>query len=332
MKAIVYEKYGPPDVLRLREVDQPVPTDQQALLRVCATSVNAADLHMLRGDPFLVRLEFGLNKPKKSTLGLDVAGVVDAIGSGVTQFKPGDEVFGHVSSSGYGGCAEYACAGAKHLALKPRNIAFGQAAAVPVACFTALQALRDHGHIRAGQKVLINGASGGVGTFAVQLARHFGADVTATCSSRNVEMVRSLGAQQVIDYTREDVTKRGQRYELILACNGYHSLPAYRRCLSENGIYVCAGGTMPQIFQALLLGRLASKVWAHPMGAMLAKPDHEDLLLLRDLLESGTLVPVISACFPFSRAVEAFRYLDEGHAQGKAVIVMDPRAEKWTSQ
>ena len=255
MKAIVYRKYGSPDVLRLENVDKPVPKDDEVLVRVQATSLNAYDWHLLRAKPFLVRLMGGgLFKPKNTIPGADIAGRVEAIGRSVKQFKPGDEVFGDIAMSGSGGCAEYASAPESRLAPKPAKLSFEQAAAVPMAAVTALQGLRNIGGIQPGQKVLIHGAAGGVGTFAVQLAKAFGAEVTAVCRTDKMDMVRSLGADQVIDYTREDFTRSGRRYDLILGVNGYHPLSAYKRALTPKGRYVMAGGSTAQIFQAMLLG------------------------------------------------------------------------------
>jgi NADPH:quinone reductase-like Zn-dependent oxidoreductase len=322
VKAIAYDKYGPPDVLELREVKEPVPQDDEVLIRVHAASVNAYDWHFLTADIFLIRLMGGgLLKPKDTRLGADVAGRVEAIGRSVKQFQPGSEVFGMVR----GGFAEYACAPANALALKPVNLSFEEAAAVPMAAITALQGLRDTGRIQAGQKVLINGASGGVGTFAVQIAKSFGAEVTAVCSTRNVDQARSLGADHVIDYTKEDFTQSGQLYDLILAANGYHSLSAYKRALTPKGLYVMAGGSMSQIFQAMLFGSLMSESGGKTMGGVSAKRSQEDLVILKELLEAGTIVPVIDRRYPLSEAAEALRYLGEGHARGKVVITVDDR-------
>src|SRR5215212_3158500 len=243
MKAIVNTTYGSPDVLQFKDVEKPSPTDDEVLIKVLAASVNAADLHFLRADPFLIRFMSGLLKPKTTILGADIAGRVEAVGKNVTQFKPGDEVFGDISGCGWGGFAEYVCAGEDALVLKPANITFEQAAAVPMAAVTALQGLRSKGQIQLGQKVLVNGASGGVGTFAVQIAKSFGAEVTAVCSTRNLDLVRSIGADHVIDYTKEDFTRNGQRYDLILAANGYQPISAYKRALSPAGIYVTTGGS-----------------------------------------------------------------------------------------
>ncbi len=322
MKAILYEKYGPPDVLQLKEIEKPVPLDDEVLIKVHATSLNAYDWHLMRADPFLVRLMGGgLLKPKTTIPGADIAGRVEAVGRGVNQFQPDDAVFGAVAK-GSGGFAEYAAAPERGLVLKPANLSFEQAAAVPMAGITALQGLRDVGQIQPGQKVLINGASGGVGTFAVQLAKYFGAEVTAVCSTGNVEMVRSLGADHVIDYKKEDFTRSGKQYNLILAVNGYHPLSAYKRALAPKGIYVMAGGTNAQIFQAMLLAPLMSNKGGKKMGGVSAKRSQKDLLILKELLEAGKLVPVIDRCFPFREAIDAMRYIDAGHAKGKVVVTV----------
>lgn len=324
MKAIVYTKYGPPDVLQLKEVKKPTPKDNEVLIKVHAASLNAADWHILRGDPFLVRLMVGgLLKPKNKILGSDIAGRVEAVGRNVKQFQPGDEVFGDLSVCGWGGFAEYVCAREDALALKPASLTFEVVATVPMAAVTALQGLRDKGKIQSGQKVLINGASGGVGTFAVQIAKSFGAEVTAVCSTRNLDMARSIGADQVIDYTQEDFTKSGQRYDLILASNGYHPILDYRRALSPKGIYVMCGGSMAQIFQALLLGPLISMAGSKKMSNVMAKSNNKDLVFMKELLEAGKVVPVIDRRYPLSEVAEAIRYLEEGHAQGKVVITLE---------
>lgn len=322
MKAIVYTQYGPPDVLQLKEVEKPTPQANEVLIKIHAASVNAADWHVLKADPFIARFDAGLFKPKFPILGADIAGVVESIGTGVTQFKPGDEVYGDLSHCGWGGFAEYVAVPENVLALKPTNISFTEAAAVPMAALTALQGLRDKGQIRAGQKVLINGASGGVGTFAVQIAKSFGTHVTAVCSTSKMDMVRSIGADDVIDYTKEDFTRNGQQYDLILAANGYHSLFAYKRALAPNGIYVMTGGTLSQIFQALLLGSLVSKFGTKKLYGVLARPDSNDLAYMKDLIEAGKVAPVIDRCYPLAETAEAIRYVDAGHARGKVVITM----------
>lgn len=322
MKAMVYTQYGPPDVLQLKEVEKPTPQANEVLIKIHAASVNAADWHVLKADPFIARFDAGLFKPKFPILGADIAGVVESVGTGVTQFKPGDEVYADLSHCGWGGFAEYVAVPENVLALKPTNLSFPEAASVPMAALTALQGLRDKGQIRAGQKVLINGASGGVGTFAVQIAKSFGTHVTAVCSTSKMDMVRSIGADDVIDYTKEDFTHNGQQYDLILAANGYHSLFAYKRALAPNGIYVMTGGTLSQIFQAMLLGSLVSKFGPKKMYGVLARPDPNDLAYMKDLIEAGKVTPVIDRCYPLAETAEAIRYVDAGHARGKVVITM----------
>jgi NADPH:quinone reductase-like Zn-dependent oxidoreductase len=320
MKAIVYTQYGPPDVLQLKEVEKPAPKEHQVLVKVHAASVNAGDYRLRSGRPLLIRpMAGGLLRPKNSRVGSDVAGQVEAVGENVKQFRPGDEVFGCAG----GAFAEYVLARETYLALKPANRSFEEAAAVPVAALTALQGLRDTGGIRPGHKVLIQGASGGVGTFAVQLAKSFGAEVSAVCSRRNLDMVRSLGADHVIDYTAEDFTQSGQHYDLILAVNGYHSLLGYARALNPQGVYVCAGGTLPQFFQAMFLGSMLSRKGGKRMSSMgIAKVDQEDLVYLAGLLETGKIAPVIDRRYPLADIVEAFRYVEDSHAQGKVVIIV----------
>jgi NADPH:quinone reductase-like Zn-dependent oxidoreductase len=271
----------------------------------------------------LLRLNSGLLKPKHQILGADLAGRIEAVGSNVTQFQPGDEVFGDLSGCGWGGFAEYVCAREDALVVKPANLTFEEAAAVPVAAVTALLGLRDKGQIEVGQKVLIHGASGSVGTFAVQIAKAFGSRVTAVCSTRNVDLVRSLGADQVIDYTQEDFTQNGQRYDLILAANGYHPIWAYQRALRPNGRYVMSGGSMAQMFQAMLLGPVMSMTRRNTMGNLLARPNQRDLVCMEELLEGDKVVPVIERRFPLIETASALRYVEEGNARGKAVITVD---------
>jgi NADPH:quinone reductase-like Zn-dependent oxidoreductase len=326
MKAIVYAKYGSPDVLQLKEVAKPTPKDDEVLVKVHAVAVNAADWHLLRADPFLVRLSSGLLEPKNKILGADVAGRVEAVGGNVKQFKPGDEIFGDLSGCGFGGFAEYVCAREDVLTLKPVNSSFEEAAAVPMAAVTALQGLRDKGQIQPGQKVLINGASGGVGTFAVQIAKSFGAEVTAVCSTRNLDMVRAIGADHVVDYRREDFTRNGRQYDLILAANGYRSISDYRRALTPGGTYVMTGGAGAQMFEAMLLGPWMSMTGSKKMTSLLARPDKKDLAFMKELLEAGKVVPVIDRCYPLREVADAIRYLEEGHARGKVVITIDHNA------
>ena len=326
MRAITYTEYGPPDVLQFTEVAKPTPKDDEVLIRIRAASVNALDWRLMRGAPYIVRILFGLRKPKiarPGRPGRDVAGQVEAVGRNVTQFKPGDEVFGVC----LGAFAEYACSIEDKLALKPANITFEDAAAVPVAAISALQGLRDKGRIQRDQRVLVDGASGGVGTFAVQIAKSFGAEVTAVCSTRNVDTARSIGADHVIDYTREDFTQSGQRYDLIIAANAYHSIFEYRRALSQDGIYVMAGGGWAQILQAFFLGPLLSLIGRKKMCNFMAKINKKDLVLLKNLLEAGKVTPVIDRRYRLREVPEAIRYLEEGHARGKVVITMEHRGE-----
>ena len=326
MKAIWQTKYGPPDVLQFKEVEKPTPKEDEVLVKVHAASANAYDWHLLSADIFLVRLMGGgLLKPKNTILGADIAGRVEAVGRIVKQFRAGDEVFGDIFACGNGGFAEYVSVPESALALKPVNLSFEEAAAVPMAAVTALQGLRDQGQIQPGQKVLINGASGGVGTFAVQIAKLFGAEVTAVCSPRNLDQARSIGADHIIDYTKENFTQNGQQYDLIFAANGYHPLSAYKRALTPKGIYVMAGGSKAQIFQAMLLASWMSKTGGKKMGGVSAKIDQKDLVIIKELLEAGKVVPVIDRRYLLSEAAEALRYLGEGHARGKVVITVGDR-------
>lgn len=323
MKAILAPRYGSPDVLRLEAVEKPTPGDDEVLIEVHAAGLNAADWHLLRADPPLVRLMgFGLLKPKNEILGADVAGVVEAVGSDVTAFEPGDDVFGDLSACGHGGFAEYVCAPEEALAPKPSNSTFEEAAAVPVAAVTALQGLRDEGGIRRGQRVLVTGASGGVGTFAVQLARSFGAEVTGVCSTGKVDLVRSIGADHVVDYTREDYTKRGERYDLILDAGGYRSIFDCRRALRSDGTYEFVGGSTRRLFEAMLLGPALSMIDGRTMGGVMAEPNREDLIELRGLVEAGEVVPVIDRHFPLEEVPDAIRYLEGGHARGKVGVTV----------
>jgi NADPH:quinone reductase-like Zn-dependent oxidoreductase len=324
VKAIVYTEYGPPDVLKLEEVPKPAPSDDEVLVQVHAAAVNYGDWAFLRGKPFVVRLmSGGLLKPKHTILGADIAGRVEAVGGNVKQFQPGDEVFGDISACGFGGFAEYVSVPENALALKPANISFEEAAAVPMAGVVALQGLRDQGKVQPGQQVLIVGASGGNGTFAVQIAKSFGANVTGVCSTRNVDLVRSIGADQVIDYTREDFTTSGQRYDLILAAGGYRSILDYRRALSPEGTYVMVGGAMAQVYQAMILGPFISMIGSKKMGNLAAMSNQEDLVFMKELLEAGKVVPVIDRRYPLSEVAQALRYYGEGHSQGKVVIAVE---------
>jgi NADPH:quinone reductase-like Zn-dependent oxidoreductase len=322
MKAIVQNKYGSPDVLELKEVEKPMPEDNQVLVKVHAASVNYGNLVLLKGEPFLARFAFGLLKPKYPIPGGDIAGRIEAVGKNVKRFQPGDEVFGDLSRCGWGGFAEYVSVPENALARKPANLTFEEAASVPMAAVTALQALRDKGKIQSGQKVLIHGASGGVGTFAVQLAKSFGAEVTGVCSTRNVNIVESIGADDVIDYTEEDFTTKAEKYDLILAVNGYQPISAYKRALNPNGIYVMVGGSEAQLYQAMILGPWISMTGSKKMGSLLQRATQKDLVFMKELLEAGKVKPVIDRCYMLNEIPEAFRYFEEGHAQGKVVITV----------
>lgn len=322
MKAIIYNQYGGPEVLHEAEVPKPVPTDDEVLVKVHAVGLNAADWRLLRADPFFVRFATGLFSPKKQILGSDIAGTVEAVGKNVIDVHPGDEVYGDLSADGHGGLAEYVCAPAASLALKPANLSFVEAAAVPMAAVTALQGLRDHGEIQPGQNVLIHGASGGVGSFAVQIAKALGGDVTAVCSTTKLEQARLLGADHMIDYTKEDFAKNGQRYDLILAVNGDRPLSDYVGALAPTGRYVMAGGSMKQIFQAMLLGPFKSKRGGKTAIGYTAKPLKADLQYLAELLEAGRIKPTLEQQYPLDETPEAMRYLDQGHAKGKIVVTV----------
>ncbi|HEV3243650.1 MAG TPA: NAD(P)-dependent alcohol dehydrogenase [Chthoniobacterales bacterium] len=322
MKAITHCEYGGPDVLKVEDVEKPVPNDNQLLVRVRAASVNPLDL-TIRG-PLLLRPLFGLRKPKDTRLGVDYSGTVEAVGKNVTNFKPGDEVFGGKN----GAIAEYVCVLAdRAVVLKPSNVTFEQAAGVPVAAITALQGLRDKGKIQAGQKVLINGASGGVGTFAVQIAKSFGTDVTGVCSTRNVDLVRSIGADHVIDYTKEDFTKTDQRYDLIFDLVGNHSFSERRRILNPNGICVMAGvggagwhDGMGMRLAGELNAYVRSRFISRKFIAYIAEFNKKDMTILADLMQSGKMTPVIDRTYKFNETPDALRYLETGHARGKVVI------------
>jgi len=321
MKAIVYTHYGSPDVLQFKETEKPVPNAGEILVKIYAASANPLDWHLMRGAPFLARLEGGLRKPKDPRFGADLAGRVEAVGSTVTQFQLGDEVFGAWTGS----FAEYATVPENRVALKPANRSFEEAAAIPVAAITALQGLRDTGHIHTGQKVLINGASGGVGSFAVQFAKAFGAEVTGVCSTRNLDMVRSIGADHVIDYTQEDFTRNGEHYDLIFDAVGNRSISAYRRALNPNGTCVVAGFSgLPRLFEHMVLGPLRSKIgnrWVGLMGT--AKMNQQDLVFVKELVEAGKVIPVIERRYPLREVPEAIRHLETGHARGKVVITVE---------
>jgi len=323
MRAAVYCEYGPPDVVKVEDVERPAPGDDQVLVRVRAASINPLDWHYLRGTPYVARLGMGLRKPKSIRLGVDFAGTVEAVGAKVTRFRPGDEVFGGRS----GALAQYVTVREdRAVVAKPPALSFEEAAAIPIAGVTALQALRDRGRLEPGQRVLVNGASGGVGTFAVQIAKALGADVTGVCSTRNVERVRSLGADRVVDYTREDFTALGERWDLLLDNVGNHSLLECRRALAPRGRYVMVGGQpgrwidpMPRALGALLLSRVVSQ----DMGMLLAELNQKDLAVLRDLAAAGKLRPVVDRRYRLDELATALRYLEEGHARGKVVLTVD---------
>ncbi|KAM3093840.1 NAD(P)-dependent alcohol dehydrogenase [Phormidesmis sp. 146-12] len=321
MKAIVQSEYGSADMLSLKDVDKPVVPDNGVLVRVHAASVNAGDWHLMRGNPFPVRLMFGgLLKPKIKILGFDVAGQIEAIGKDVTQFEPGDEVFGDLSECGFGAFAEYVCATESALVLKPANLSFEEAATVPGAALAALQGLRDYGQIQSGQKVLINGASGGVGSFAVQIAKAFGAEVTAVCSTKKMNMVRSLGSDHIIDYTQTDVTQIEQRYDLILDAAAYRSAFDYLPILTPEGTYVLVGGSTARFFQVMFLGSWISRISHRRVKCLASKPNQKDLITLKDLLKAGKIAPFIDQYYNLSEVPMAIRHLEQRQVQGKVAI------------
>ncbi|RST71984.1 NAD(P)-dependent alcohol dehydrogenase [Siminovitchia acidinfaciens] len=322
MKAIVCNKYGSPDVLEFKEIEKPLPLENQVLVKVHTASLNFGNLVLLRGKPFLARFAFGLLRPKYSIPGGDIAGIVEDVGKNVKQFQPGDEVFGDLSGCGWGGFAEYVTVPEYALALKPTNISFEEAAATPMASVTALQGLRDKGKIKPGQKVLICGASGGVGTFAVQIAKSFGAEVTGVCSTRNLEILHSIGADQIIDYTKEDFTQKEERYDLILGVNGSNSISAYKRVLKPNGNFVHVGGSESQMFQSLVFGPFISMTGSKRISNLLQRANQKDLIYVKELLEAGKVKPVIDKRYKLSEISEAFKYFQEGHAQGKVVLTV----------
>ena len=321
MKAIILTRYGSPDTLQLHEVEKPSPRDNQVLVRVLAASANPLDWHHMRGEPILARMGEGFLQPKNTKLGADVAGRVETVGRNVTEFQTGDEVFGVCAGS----FAEYVCASETKLALKPANISFDAAAATPVAAFTALQGLRDKGEIRPGQKVLVYGASGGVGTFAVQIARSYGAEVTGVCSTRNVDMVRSIGADHVIDYTKEDFTRNGEKYDLIYDAVGNRSAFDYARALSSGGMCVITGfSSLLRLAGNVVLGAMISRAGSKQIGFQgLATTPKTDLVVIKELLAEGKVLPVIGKRFPLKEAPEAIRYLEAGHPGGKVVVTVE---------
>jgi NADPH:quinone reductase-like Zn-dependent oxidoreductase len=323
MKAIVSRCYGAPDVLKLEDVEKPTPADDQVLVKVHAAAVNPLDWHYMHGTPYIMRMDSGIGAPKNPRLGVDYAGTVEAVGKNVTRFHPGDEVFGGRN----GAFAEYVTVREdRNIVPKPANVTFEQAASVPIAAITALQALRDKGKIQAGQKVLINGASGGVGTFAVQLAKSFGAEVTGVCSTKNLDMVRKIGADHVVDYTKEDVTQGAQHYDLIVDTVGTHSLLDYKHVMNPKGIYVMVGGSndkwMVGLLGTLVYAKILSSVAGQQFGMMLAELNPEDLKIIGDLMQSGKVTPVLDKTYALNEVPEALRYLEQGHARGKVVISM----------
>jgi NADPH:quinone reductase-like Zn-dependent oxidoreductase len=321
MKAIVQTKYGSFDVLEYGEAQKPTPGDNQALVKVHAASINFGNLVLVSGKPVFTRAESGWLSPHKIlNPGSDVAGQVEAVGKNVTQFKPGDEIFADNLPGGYGTYAEYVCVPEKEMALKPANISFTEAAAVPQAALVALQGLRNVGQIQAGQKVLITGASGGNGTFAVQIAKAFGAEVTAVCSTRNVELVRSLGTDHVIDYTQEDFTQSGERYDLIIAMGGYRKLKDYMLALLPGGIFVWAGGNLKGLFETMALGSWVSRRSDKTLTNLSHHASQDDLVFMAELIEAGKIKPVIDRCYPLEETGEAFRHYAAGHMQGKVVV------------
>lgn len=321
MKAIAQAEYGSPDVLKLTEVERPLVQADTVLVRVHAASVNAGDWHLMRGSPLVVRLMIGgLLKPKIKVIGFDVAGTVEAVGSNVTCFQTGDEVFGDLSECGFGAFAEYACATEAALALKPDNLAFEEAAAIPGAAMTALQALRDIGKVQPGQQVLINGASGGVGSYAVQIAKAFGAEVTAVCSIEKMDRIRPLGADRVIDYAQVNLDQNKQTYDLIVDVAAYRSIFNYLPALKPKGTYVPVGGAIARLFQVMILGSLISKMSDRTVKSLMVKPNSADLATLRELIEAGKIVPLIDRLYSLEDVPIAVRRLEQRQVVGKVVI------------
>lgn len=323
MQAITFSRYGGSEVLNLRDIPRPQPNDDEVLIKIYAASINAADWHLLRGEPVIARIAFGLFRPKYNILGADVAGIVEVVGKNVSQFKVGDAVIGDLAGAGFGTFAEYVAAPARDLILKPQNLTFGEAAALPLSSVTALQALRA-GAVTPGTQVLVNGASGGVGAFVVQIAKILGAEVTGVCSTRNIDLVRSIGADHVIDYTVEDFTSSGKQYDLILGIHGYHSIADYRRALKVGGAYIMVGGTNKQMFEAIAWSPFYHKT-NKKVRVFLAKPNTDDLTFIKELVESGKLKPVIDRNYTLGEVPKAIQYFGEGHARGKVVINILPQ-------
>ena len=321
MKAVVYTEYGPPDVLQLQEVEKPTPTDDEVLVKIQAVSLNRSDWEMLIGKPF-VRMIGGLRKPRRQILGSDIAGRVEAVGKNITRFQPGDEVFGDILER-MGGFAEYVCARESALALKPASMTSEEVAAFPQAGVIALQGIRDKGEVKPGQKVLINGAGGGAGSFAVQLAKLYGAEVTGVDNTGKLDFIRSLGADHVIDYTREDFTRNGKQYDLILDVIAHRSAFAYRRALRSNGSYFAVGGSVATMFQIMILGPLIRRATGKKLRVLIVQPNLKDLKHITDLYEAGKVIPAIDRHYPLSEVPEALRYLGEEQAKGKVVITVE---------
>jgi NADPH:quinone reductase-like Zn-dependent oxidoreductase len=321
MKAIISTQYGPPETLEYQEVDKPIPEDDQVLVKIHAVSVNYGNLVLLRGKPFLARFAFGLLSPKYKIPGGDIAGVVESVGKNVTQFQPGDEVYGDLSNCGWGGFAEYVAVPEKAIANKPTNLSFVEAAAVPMAAVTALQGLRDKGKVKAGQQVLIYGGSGGVGTFAVQIAKALGVEVTTVCSTNKVDIAKSIGADAVIDYTKEDFSKRKERYDVIIGANGYQSISIYKNFLKDRGTFVHIGGSENQMYQVMLKGPWISLTEKKTMGHFLQRANQQDLVFMKELIEDGKVKPVIDREYnKLDEIPTALKYFEQGHATGKVVV------------
>jgi len=322
MKAVVYTRYGPPEVLQLKEVEKPVPKEDEVLVKVHAASVNNWDWDLVRGKPYLFRPLFGISKPKRKIIGSDIAGRIEAVGSKVEKFQPGDEVFGDISHYGFGAFAEYVCAPVHLIALKSASMTFEEAAAVPQSGVLALQGLRDKGGVKPGKKVLVNGAGGGAGTFAIQIAKMYGAEVTGVDSEKKFDLMRSLGADHVIDYTQENFTRNGLQYDLILDNIAKYGIFDYKRALSSKGIYAMVGGSPSSILQVLILGPMLSRKNGKKIGVLIHKPNPADLSILNKLYVEGKVKPVIDRCFTLGETAEAIRYLGEGHVMGKVIITI----------
>ncbi|MEJ7646073.1 MAG: NAD(P)-dependent alcohol dehydrogenase [Chryseolinea sp.] len=322
MKAITINRYGGPEVLAIDEMPKPIPRDNEVLIRVKATSLNAADWHIMRGKPRIYRVVLGLAKPKYNILGADVAGIIEAVGKNVTQLREGDEVFGDLAGHNFGAFAEYVCAPENMVVLKPSLLSFEEAASIPLAAATALHAIRNRGQLKSGQTVAINGASGGVGVYLIQLAKNEGAEVTAVCSTDKGDQAEMLGAEHVIDYTKKKFTRNGKKYDLILGANGNLPLSEYKRALSSNGNYVGIGGSNRQIFEPMLLGSLYSEKNGRKFSQLVFKTAQADLVYLREQVEAGKLKPVIDKRYSIYEIHEAMVYLETGHAKGKIVLTV----------